>query len=96
METPMVQACSENMKASELFGVVVRTTGFLIIIYSLWNVWAGFENVFENILQVNQGSDAEMPSSLSYFVFGIPGLVLGTIFFFLADWIVKLAYRNPS
>jgi hypothetical protein len=85
-----------NMKASELFGVVVRATGFLIIIYSLWNVWAGFDNVFENLLQANQGGDAEMPSSLSYFVFGVPGLALGAVFFFLADWIVKLAYRNPS
>ena len=84
------------MKASELFGVVVRATGFLIIIYSLWNVWAGFDNVFENILQANQGSDAETPSSISYFVFGVPGLVLGAIFFFLADLIVKLAYRNAS
>jgi Na+-transporting NADH:ubiquinone oxidoreductase subunit NqrF len=84
------------MKASELFGVVVRATGFLIIIYSLWNVWAGFDNVFENILQANQGSDAETPSSISYFVFGVPGLVLGAILFFLADWVVKLAYRNPS
>ena len=85
-----------NMKASELFGVVVRATGFLIIIYSLWNVWAGFDNVFENLLQANQGSEADMPSSLSYFVFGVPGLVLGAVFFFLADWIVKLAYRNNS
>ncbi len=84
------------MKASELFGVVVRATGFLMIIYSLWNVWSGFDNVFENILQVSQGSDAETTSSLSYFVFGVPGLVLGAIFFFLADWVVKLAYRNGS
>ena len=84
------------MKASELFGVVVRATGFLIIIYSLWNVWSGFDNVFENLLQINQGNDADMPSSISYFVFGIPGLVLGAIFFFLADRIVKLAYRNVS
>ena len=84
------------MKASELFGVVVRATGFLIIIYSLWNVWSGFDNVFENLLQASQGSDAETTSSLSYFVFGVPGLILGAIFFFLADWIVKLAYRSGS
>jgi Na+-transporting NADH:ubiquinone oxidoreductase subunit NqrF len=84
------------MKPSELFGVVVRATGFLIIIYSLWNVWAGFDNVLENILQANQGGDAEAPSSLSYFVFGVPGLALGAVLFFLADWIVKLAYRDDS
>jgi hypothetical protein len=86
----------KNMKASDLFGVVVRATGFLIIIYSLWNVWTGFDNVFENILQINQGSDAEAPSTISYFVFGLPGLALGAVFFFLADWIVKLAYRGAS
>jgi hypothetical protein len=92
----MVQAWLEQMKASELFGVVVRATGFLIIIYSLWNVWSGFDNVFENILQINQGSDADAPSTISYFVFGLPGLALGAVFFFLADWIVKLAYRNAT
>jgi len=84
------------MKASELFGVVVRATGFLIIIYSLWNVWSGFDNFFENLLQINQGGDTDAPSTVSYFVFGVPGLVLGSALFFLADWIVKLAYRNPS
>ena len=85
------------MKASELFGVVVRATGFLIIIYSLWNVWAGFDNVFENLLQISQsGNDADAPSTISFFIFGVPGLALGAIFFFLADGIVKLAYRNGS
>jgi hypothetical protein len=84
------------MKASELFGIVVRATGFLIIIYSLWNVWAGFDNFFENILRINQGSDTDAPSTISYFVFGLPGLALGAVLFFLADWIVKLAYRNAS
>jgi hypothetical protein len=84
------------MKPFELFGVVVRTVGFLVIIYSLWNIWAGFDNVFENILQANQGGDADMPSSFSYFAFGIPGLVFGAVCFFCASWIVKLAYRDSS
>jgi hypothetical protein len=84
------------MKPSELFGVVVRTIGFLVILYGLWNVWAGFENIFENILTPNEGGDADMPSSLSYFAFGVPALVLGGVCFFLADWIVKLAYRDAS
>ena len=84
------------MKPSELFGVVVRTIGFLVILYGLWNVWAGFENIFENLLPTNENGDADLPSSLSYFVFGVPALVLGTACFFLADWIVKLAYRDAS
>ena len=84
------------MKPSDLFGVVVRVTGFLVIIYSLWNVWAGFDNVFENILHMNESGDGDLPSSLSYFAFGVPALVLGAVCFFLADWIVKLAYRDSS
>jgi hypothetical protein len=82
------------MKPSELFGVVVRTIGFLVILYGLWNVWAGFENIFENLLTPNEGGDAELPSSLPYFAFGVPSLMLGTVCFFLADWVVKLAYRD--
>ncbi|MGA2787159.1 MAG: hypothetical protein ABSF60_06495 [Verrucomicrobiota bacterium] len=84
------------MKPSELFGVVVRTIGFLVILYGLWNLWAGFENIFENILSASENSDADLPSSLSYFAFGVPSLALGIVCFFLADWIVKLAYRDSS
>ena len=84
------------MKPSELFGVVVRTIGFLVILYGLWNVWAGFENIFENILPTNESGDADLPSSLSYFAFGVPALALGAVCFFLADWIVKLVYRDSS
>jgi hypothetical protein len=84
------------MKPSELFGVVIRMIGFLVILYGLWNVWAGFENIFENILPANQSGDADLPSSLSYFAFGVPALLFGAICFFCADWIVKLAYRDSS
>jgi hypothetical protein len=84
------------MKPSELFGVVVRVTGFLVIIYSLWNVWAGFDNILENILQLNQDSDSGSASTFSCFAFGLPGLVFGALCFFLADGIVKLAYRGAS
>ena len=82
------------MKPSELFGVVVRMIGFLVILYGLWNVWAGFENIFENMLPTSESGGADLPSSLSYFAFGVPALMLGTVCFFLADWIVKLAYRD--
>ncbi len=84
------------MKPSELFGVVVRVTGFLIIIYGLWETWGGFENAVENLLPANQGENSESYSSFSYFAFGIPSVFVGAICFFLADWIVKLTYRDSS
>jgi hypothetical protein len=86
-----------DMKPSQLFGVAVRVIGFLVILYGLWNVWAGFENIFENLLPVNENGDGgDLPSSLSYFAFGIPAAAVGCVCFFLADWIVKLAYRGDS
>lgn len=84
------------MKPSELFGVAVRTTGFLVILYGLWNAWAGFETIGESILPSNDGGGADLASTFYYFVFGIPAVVLGAFCFFLADWIVKLAYRDGS
>ncbi len=85
------------MKASELFGVVVRVTGLVLILYSMWNVWAGMDNVVENLLPGSQPSDnSDLPSTFSYFAFGIPAFALGAIFFFFADWIVKVTYRNAA
>ena len=84
------------MKPSELFGVFVRAAGFLIVIYGLWEVLSGMDNVFENILSASQGGDSgDQPSSASFFVLGVPAVFLGAGFFFLADWIVRVAYRKP-
>jgi hypothetical protein len=97
---PVVLTCGQiilNMKPSELFGVFVRATGFLIFIYGLWEIWGGFENAVENLLPANQGDNGDQQvSSFAYFAFGIPSVFVGAICFFLADWIVKLAYRDPS
>ena len=84
------------MKPSELFGVMVRLTGFLVITYGLWNVWAGFETIVESVLPLSDNNSTDLPSVFYYFAFGIPALIWGAFCFFLADWIVKLAYRGGS
>ena len=84
------------MKASELFGVLIRLTGFLIVIYGLYEIWGGLENSVENLLPSNQGENGEQVSVIAYFAFGIPAMVAGTVIFFGADLIVGLAYRNPK
>jgi hypothetical protein len=84
------------MKASELFGVVVRTIGFLIILYSLYDFLGGFDAFVENLLSGGQDANSSSASTLRYFVFGIPEFIVGVLCFFLSDWIVKLAYRDPS
>jgi hypothetical protein len=84
------------MKPSDIFGIIVRTAGFVIVIYSLYDILTGFDNLFENILQSAQGGEGSSNSTFSYFVFGVPEFVFGALCFFLADWIVKLAYRDSS
>jgi hypothetical protein len=84
------------MKASELFGVVIRTIGFLVILYSLYDFLGGFDSFFDNLLSGGQDGNSGSASTLSYFVFGVPEFIAGMLCFFLSDWIVKLAYRDPS
>ena len=84
------------MKPSDLFGVVIRTIGLLVILYSLYDFLGGFDNFFENLLSSGSGGDSGSASTLSYFVFGVPEFIIGVMCFFLADWIVKLAYRDSS
>ncbi|HEY1663061.1 MAG TPA: hypothetical protein VGI03_11640 [Verrucomicrobiae bacterium] len=81
------------MKSSDIFGVAVRTIGLLVILYGLYDVWGGFDNFFENVISPPD-SDSNTASTLSYFIYGVPEFVIGSLLFFLADWVVKLAYRD--
>ena len=81
------------MKPSQLFGVLVRTAGFLIVLYGLWELWGGVENVVSNLFSSDTDSQT---SSLSYFADGIPELIVGSLVFFLADLIVRLAYGKSD
>jgi hypothetical protein len=82
------------MKPSEMFGVFVRAAGLCIVCFGLWELLGGFENVVENLRAASNGED--QTSSVTYFVDGIPAMVVGVLFFFLADGIVRLAYRHPA
>ena len=84
------------MKTSDLFGVVIRTIGFFVILYALYDFLGGFDSFFEDLLQSGQDNNSGSASTLSYFVFGVPEFIVGVLCFFLADWIVRLAYRDSS
>ena len=83
-----------EMKPCELFGVLVRFAGLVIVLYGLYEIWGGFDNVCENLISKVQGDSSDQPSSFTYFMFGIPALVLGVVVFFCANLIGRLAYRN--
>ena len=71
----------------------MRAAGFVMVIYGLWELLGGFENVIGNILAAGNGDD--QTSSLNFFVDGIPAVGVGILIFFFADGIVRLAYRKP-
>jgi hypothetical protein len=68
----------------------------LVILYALYDFLGGFDTFFENLLAGGQDENSGSTSTLSYFVFGVPEFIAGALCFFLADWIVKLAYRDSS
>ena len=81
------------MKPSDIFGIVVRVIGFVIIIWGLWNVLAGVVTVMETVAQTHRPPD-EQYSALSYLSMGIPPFIFGALCFFFADQIVRLTYRD--
>lgn len=81
------------MKPSDLFGVLIRLAGFLIAIYGAWEIWGGMENIVENLFATDSG---DQTSSFSFFADGMPALIVGILIFFLAGWIVRLAYGKSQ
>jgi hypothetical protein len=81
------------MKPSDIFGVVVRTFGFVIIIWGCWNALAGLVIALEPTAQTHRPPEDQY-SALSYLGTGIPAIVFGAVCFFCADWIVRLTYRE--
>ncbi len=81
------------MKSTDIFGLVVRVTGFFIAIWSLWNLWAGFQILLETAAQTTR-PPGDQYSPLSYFGMGMPALAVGALCLLCADRIVKAAYRD--
>jgi hypothetical protein len=48
----------------------------------------------ENLIDAAQGNNSDLPSSFGFFAFSIPSLIVGSVVFFFADLIARLAYRN--
>jgi ABC-type phosphate transport system permease subunit len=81
------------MKPSDIFGLVVRIVGFLIVVWGLWYVLAGFVTLFEMLFHVQQSHD-EQYSPVSYLGMGIPTVVFGALCLFFAGHIVRWTFRD--
>jgi hypothetical protein len=80
------------MKPPDLLGLIIRTTGFLLVIYGLWYVLYGIEGLPAALL----GRVEAENSPFGQLEFGVPVVVFGTLCFLFADWLVSLSYRNRA
>lgn len=77
------------MKASDLFGVIVRTIGLLAVINGAWYLVFGFLDGAGAIAETTPGE------SKTYFASGVPFVVGGCFLIRGADLLVRFAYPQP-
>jgi hypothetical protein len=93
----LISACffedCEGMKASDIFGLIVRTLGIVLIIYGIWYIFAG-ASVWYATHQIAPPPGETQYAYSSYFFTGLPALAGGLICFLFADIIVGWTYRK--
>ncbi|HWW01345.1 MAG TPA: hypothetical protein VNZ64_16735 [Candidatus Acidoferrum sp.] len=79
------------MKASDVFGLVVRVTGFLLIVYGLRCELYALGSIPSAVFNGGEG----LRRSFNWFTYGLPIFAFGSVCLLCADWVVKLTYREP-
>ncbi len=75
------------MTGRDLFGVVVRVAGLVLVMYALWNLWFAF---FQLV-----GMAGPKDFNLAwYFAFGVPALVVGLYFLRGAPHLLRFSYPD--
>jgi hypothetical protein len=80
------------MKASDVFGLVVRVAGFCLVVYGLWCLFFAVKTIPSALF--NGG--VSLQRSFEWFCFGLPVFAFGIICLLCADWAVKMSYRETS
>jgi hypothetical protein len=75
------------VKARDIFGLIVRTSGLFVFLYSLWSVLSGVAY----LLGAVQNTAYEKYMN-AYFTFGIPGLIAGLVLLLFGRQIVRISY----
>ena len=73
------------MKARDLFGVLIRVLGMILVLYAIWNL--AFAVAFNITLLTSHDSDMS-----AYYTFGIPALVMGFGLLRFGRQIVRFSY----
>jgi hypothetical protein len=74
------------MTGRDLFGVILRVAG-LLVVYALWNLWFAFFRL------VGMAGPKDLQVSW-YFAFGVPALLLGLYFLRGAPHVLRFSYPD--
>ena len=75
------------MKARDLFGVLIRVLGMILVLYAIWNL--SFAVAFSISLLHGTSHDSDMSA---YYIFGVPALVVGIGLLRFGRQIVRFSY----
>jgi len=79
------------MKAPNIFGLVVRTLGLLVLLWSVWYLAFAIAFVVRALHDAGHESDASV-----YFTTGIPGFIVGLLLLRFGRIVVRFSYPNEK
>jgi hypothetical protein len=79
------------MKARDIFGLIVRTFGLIVLLYSIWYLALGVAFLFQALPE--KGHEGYMGG---YFTGGIPGFIVGLVLLRFGRQIVRFSYPKDK
>jgi len=77
------------MKPSDIFGLIVRTLGVCLFLWSIWYFVFGLAEAV--------GLVTDTPGEkTSYFVTGVPGIIVAVVLMRCAPWFVRFSYPGDE
>ena len=74
------------MRARDIFGIIVRTVGLFLFLYSIWNLAFGI------VWVLGFWGRSHPDAAIAYFTFGVPALIVGMLLMLRGRQIVRLCY----
>jgi hypothetical protein len=76
-----------NMKARDIFGIILRTIGVCLLLFSLWYLAFGVAYLLRTLQETSNESTASV-----YFTTGVPGFTVAVLLLCFSRQIVRFSY----
>jgi hypothetical protein len=83
------------VRASEIFGIIVRTIGLTVILFGLYYLVSAAHEALLLLLSMFGAEQSEENFAVAYAFYAVAALVVGVFLFWKADVVVRFAYREP-